>query len=148
MLPQVELRSAKIPFVGFTAVHYWFVIITAETSERWEIWQSQNRGRISWGHLHQDLMPVSQGVGNGDSWVEKIWQAEEADKLINIIRESPQNYHYNYLYRYYPGPNSNTYVQWVLHEGKTNYLLGKKGIGKNYLSMAKFAFKLKKKFTF
>lgn len=138
MLPQVELRSAKIPFVGFIAVHYWFVIITADTSERWEIWQSQNQGRISWGHLHQDLMPVSQGVGNGGSWVEKIWQGKEADKLVNIIWESPQNYQYNYIYRYYPGPNSNTYVQWVLKQAGINHRLSWKGIGKSYIKWVNF----------
>jgi hypothetical protein len=132
MLPQVELRAARIPYIGMIAVHYWFVIKISDISERWEIWQSQNQGKICWGHLHLNLMPIHQGVGNGGSWVEQIWEGEKADKLIKIIRQSPDNYQYNYLYRYYPGPNSNTYVQWILDQGKIDYTLSHKGIGKNY----------------
>lgn len=133
MLPQVELRAAKIPFIGAIAVHYWFVIKTEQTQERWEVWQNQHRCKLSWGHLHQNLMPVNQGVGNGGSWIEQIWREEDALKLIQIIRESPYNYQYKYIYRYYPGPNSNTYVQWILQQAKINYYLSSKGIGKDYV---------------
>ncbi|BAQ66143.1 DUF3750 domain-containing protein [Geminocystis sp. NIES-3709] len=131
MVLNVDLRGAKIPFIGYIAVHYWFVIID-DKQERWEIWQSQNLVSSSWGHLHKNLMGVTRGVGNGDSWLEKQWQGEEAQKLIRIIRSSPFNYPYNYLYRYYPGPNSNTYVQWILDEGKINYPLSWRGWGKYY----------------
>ena len=132
MLAKVELRAAKIPLIGMIASHYWFVIITPEASERWEIWQNQDRSQFSWGHLHKDLMPANQGVGNGNSWVEQTWQGKTASRLIKIIQESPDNYVYNYLYRYYPGPNSNTYAQWILQQAQINYCLSRKGIGKNY----------------
>jgi hypothetical protein len=130
---KVELRAAKIPgIIGIIAVHYWLVIIQDNQFTRWEIWQRANRGKYSWGHLHKNLMPYHQGVGNGDSWIEFQWFGTTADLLIEIIQNTPQTYPYNYQYRYYPGPNSNTYVQWVLNHGKTNYLLSKKGIGKNF----------------
>lgn len=143
----VQLRVAKIPsIIGMVAVHYWFVIINNNQSDRWEIWQRSNIGKDSWGHLHKNLMPYPQGVGNGDSWVEFQWLENEADLLSEIIENTPKIYPYNYQYKYYPGPNSNTYVQWVLNQGKTNYLLGRKGLGKNYLSMVKLAVKLKNKY--
>lgn len=132
MLTEVQLRAAKIPFIGYIAFHYWFVIQTGNITERWEVWQNQHRCQLSWGHLHLNLLQPHQGVGNGSSWIEQTWYGEDAEKLIKIIQKSPNTYIYNYLYRYYPGPNSNTYVQWILDQTQINYYLGRKGIGKNY----------------
>jgi hypothetical protein len=132
MKTTVQLRAAKIPVFGFIAVHYWFVIVENSQFERWEIWQKAHRSKLSWGHLHQNLMGYDQGVGNGDSWLEFEWEENQGNLLREIIRKTPYIYPYNYKYRYYPGPNSNTYVQWVLNQANTNYILGKFGIGKNY----------------
>ncbi|MBL1208979.1 DUF3750 domain-containing protein [Geminocystis sp. GBBB08] len=132
MTLKCDLRVAKIPYLGLIAVHYWFVIVDDNYSERWEIWQSKHLVTTSWGHLHQNLMGVTQGVGNGECWLETQWQGKDAEILTKIIRESPTKYPYNYLYRYYPGPNSNTYVQWVLNQANIPYSLERRGWGKNY----------------
>ena len=129
---QVNLRAAKIPWLGLIAVHYWFVVIEGENKERWEIWQSPYLKSPSWGHLHLNLMKNDRGVGNGDSWVEKQWQGIEAHSLGEIIRNTPIIYPYNFLYRYYPGPNSNTYVQWILDQAQINHQLSRRGLGKKY----------------
>ncbi|WP_088241477.1 DUF3750 domain-containing protein [Calothrix rhizosoleniae] len=133
MATTVQLRAAKLPsIVGYIAVHYWFVVIKENQQERWEVWQNRGRCPESWGHLHKNLMPWDSGVGNGGSWLEKEWQGEMAGLLAEIIENSPTKYGYKYVYRYYPGPNSNTYVQWILNEGKANYLLSALGVGKDY----------------
>jgi Protein of unknown function (DUF3750) len=134
----VDLRSAKIPKIGLIAVHYWFVIREGKQEERWEIWQTKQVGKISWGHLHLNLMKGDRGVGNGDSVLENQWHNSSAQKITDIIRASPQIYPYNYLYRYYPGPNSNTYVQWILDKAEISYNLSIRGIGKNYRKYWKF----------
>ena len=143
MTIKVDLRVAKIPWIGLIAVHYWFVITDGENRERWEIWQSQNVCSKSWGHLHFNLMKWDQGVGNGASWLEKQWLGVEAKKLALIIRESPVNYPYNYCYRYYPGPNSNTYAQWILTQAKIDHSLSSRGLGKYYRQYAQFLSKIK-----
>ncbi|MGY6530756.1 MAG: DUF3750 domain-containing protein [Cyanobacterium sp.] len=135
---QVELRFAKITYIGFMAVHYWFVIHNNDRCDRWEIWQNRNRGGISWGHLHQNLMGAYNGVGNGDSYQAYIWQGEKAEILIKVIEGSKESYPYCYVYRYFPGPNSNTYVAWILHKAEIKYNLGVKGIGKGYLDKFDF----------
>lgn len=134
----VDLRAAKIPWLGLIAVHYWFVITDRENVQRWEIWQSPNVSNTSWGHLHLNLMPSDRGVGNGNSWLEKQWQGIKAEKLAVIIRETPADYPYNYCYRYYPGPNSNTYVQWILNQAQIGYPLSHRGLGKHYLRYQQF----------
>lgn len=139
MTQLVQLRAAKIPgIIGLIAVHYWLVIVKKSQCDRWEVWQKANCGKLSWGHLHKNLMVYNQGVGNGDSWVEYEWEGEKADRLIEIIENSPYTYPFNYKYRYFPGPNSNTYVQWILKEAKTDYRLGKLGIGKGYFSITQY----------
>lgn len=128
----VQLRVAKIPILGFIAVHYWYVVIRENRPARWEIWQEPFLSQDSWGHLHKNLMSTDSGVGNGASWLETIWIEEQAAKLTEMIEKSPELYPYNYFYRYFPGPNSNTYVQWVLNQAGIAYRLGVRGIGKYY----------------
>jgi hypothetical protein len=133
MKKTIQLRAAKIPgIIGYIAVHYWFVIITEKQKDRWEIWQNPHRSSQSWGHLHKNLMHYENGVGNGASWLEQEWNDYTALQIAEIIENSPQTYQYNYYYRYYPGPNSNTYIQWVLNQAKIDYDLSNKGIGKNF----------------
>ncbi|MFM7439672.1 MAG: DUF3750 domain-containing protein, partial [Snowella sp.] len=86
----------------------------------------------SWGHLHKNLMPVNSGVGNGASWLETVWTGEFAHQLAEILENSPENYPHKYCYRYFPGPNSNTYAQWILNQVKSDYRLSIKGIGKHF----------------
>jgi hypothetical protein len=134
MSTTIQLRAAKIPgLIGYIAYHYWFVIFRENQQDRWEIWQKPTLTSTSWGHLHQNLMSYQNGVGNGPSWVEQEWQDQEALRLAEVIENSPHNYQYNYSYFYWPGPNSNTYIQWVLNQAKIDYLLSNKAIGKNYL---------------
>lgn len=132
METQVQLRAAKIPFVGWLAVHYWYVILGTETAHRWEVWQRRDVKPESWGHLHKNLLPPNAGVGNGASWLDQQWQGLEAQRLAEIIERSPQCYPHTHCYRYWPGPNSNTYVQWVLQQAQLDHLLSWKGVGKSY----------------
>ena len=133
MKTKIQLRAAKITgLIGYIAVHYWFAIIKDNQIDRWEVWATPSRSQESWGHLHKNLMSYENGVGNGKSWVESEWNGKFALNLAEIIEHTPQIYPYNHYYRYYPGPNSNTYVQWVLNQTKSNYFLSEKGIGKNY----------------
>lgn len=139
----VELRAAKIPWLGQIAVHYWFVIHTQTGSDRWEIWQTANLKPPSWGHcwghLYKNLLPVYAGVGNGESWMEQEWQSGESGQgdaaivLAQVIEASPDRYPAPHCYRYWPGPNSNTYVQWILDQAQIPHLLSHRGLGKGYV---------------
>ena len=128
----VQLRAAKIPFIGFIALHYWYVVIKGNQGDRWEIWQKPSLSPTSWGHLHQNLMSPLSGVGNGASWLETSWTGELGSQFAQIIENSPIIYPHNHCYRYFPGPNSNTYVQWVLNQANCDYRLSRKAIGKHY----------------
>ncbi|MFU8816913.1 MAG: DUF3750 domain-containing protein [Pseudomonadales bacterium] len=125
----VELRAARIPFIGAIAHHHWFVV-ERERRDRWEVWQNAGAGgECSWGHLHKNLLPADAGVGSGPSWVVKRWCGQAAGTLAARIERSPLTYPWCHKYHYWPGPNSNTYAQWVL-DGALR--LGRCGVGRGY----------------
>jgi hypothetical protein len=126
----VELRRAGIPFLGWLAAHYWFVVIDGERRERWEVWQTKNAGGRSVGHLHCDLKPPEADVGGGPTRLIAEWRGEQALALQKVLR---RDYPYCDTYRYWPGPNSNTYVAWVLREARVDHTLGRLAIGKRFL---------------
>ena len=49
---------------------------------------------------------------------------------MNDIKDYP----YCERYRYWPGPNSNTFVAWVLRQAGIDQRLGRRAIGRNYLT--------------
>ena len=134
---RVELRAAKIPsFAGIIADHYWLLVFhtdegnTLQKCDRWEIWQHAHCNDSCWGHLHKNLLDPYQGVGNGPSQLIQKWADEESVSMIEKVESSPQVYPFINKYRYWPGPNSNTFAQWIV-KGKAT--LGARAIGKNFL---------------
>ena len=134
----VELRKAKIPTIaGTIADHYWFVIECENNEkERWEVWQKANAGPVSWGYVHLNLKPYDAGVGNGPSRVEAKWRGEKAEKIADILR-NPDLYPWRNRYLPWPGPNSNTYVNWVLLKSGVKYRLGFKAWGRSFAYLEK-----------
>ena len=133
----VSLWASNIPNLGAIAVHHWFVIDDCGEQSRWEVWQTANVicndiGE-SWDHLHRDLLPLEQGMRNGAAYKLEQWNGETARQLIQRIRSSPEQYPWCSKYRYWPGPNSNTYVQWIL---QNEYRLGWRAAGSRYSRLA------------
>ena len=133
---RVELRAAKIPGIsGIIADHYWLLLFKndkssqSEECERWEIWQHACQNESCWGHLHKNLLAPYKGVGNGPSRLVKQWENIEALPIFKKAKSSPQTYPFINQYRYWPGPNSNTFAQWVVR-GKID--LGNRAIGKSF----------------
>ena len=129
---EVFLWAAKIPFLGAIADHHWFVIDRQGIQSRWEVWQKPNACSNSWGHLNLNLLPPTCGVGNGDAVLHRQWSGSAAQTLATRIEQSPQQYPWCNTYWYWPGPNSNTYVQWVL---LGEHKLGHRALGKQFCSI-------------
>jgi len=123
------LRAGSIPVIGAFAHHHWFVTEVDDHGDRWEVWQSRNRCADSWGYLHKNLMPPDRWIGRQRQWVVAAWEGEEAQILIERIETSPDNYPWCDKYHFWPGPNSNTYAQWVLG---ANFRLGPRAWGAGY----------------
>lgn len=136
----VQLRCAPLPSVlRRVAVHCWFVAYAPdETSwHRWEVWQKPDAGGTSWGHVHRDLTHPDSGVGGGPYRTQREWRGEVAEKIYSVL-SAPSQYPYRDTYRAWPGPNSNTYVAWVLRKSKATADLHPMAIGKDYLGIVGF----------
>ena len=130
---KVELRYAPLPWIGALAWHYWFVVRDDTGRHRWEVWQTKNAGGWCIGHVHRDLKRPDDGVGGGPSRMVKEWEGENAVKILRVL-ENIRSYPYCQRYRSWPGPNSNTFVAWVLREAGIEHTLDPRGLGRNYLT--------------
>jgi hypothetical protein len=129
---KVELRYAPLPSVlRFFAVHYWFVVYDGAACHRWEVWQTKNAGGRSIGHVHCNLKGPNEGVGGGPARIAGVWTGEAAQKLKDVL-ESAQSYPFCHRYRYWPGPNSNTFAAWVLRQAGIAHRLVPMAFGKRY----------------
>ena len=129
---RVELRYATLPFpAGALAVHYWFVVFRENACTRWEVWQTKNAGPHCIGHVHRDLKGADDGVGGGPARVAAHWEGQSAKEIADVL-QSIENYPYCEQYRYWPGPNSNTFAAWVLRQAGVAQPLHWKAFGKNY----------------
>ena len=129
----VYLYSAPVYYVGSIAEHHWLVTVAGQRSDRWEVWQDPDVGGESWGHLHRNLLPPQQSVARGPTRFLRRWENAEAKEIAERLEQSPDLYPWLHQYRYWPGPNSNTFVQWILQK---RYRLGRKALGKTYWRLA------------
>jgi hypothetical protein len=129
---KVQLRYASLPSVlGLFASHYWFVVLDGAKAERWEVWQTRNAGGRAVGHVHRDLKPPDAGVGGGPARVAAEWSGEAAAKIRDVL-EKAEAYPFCFRYRYWPGPNSNTYAAWVLRQAGIHHALPRRAVGWRY----------------
>jgi Protein of unknown function (DUF3750) len=128
----VELRLAPLPLIGALAVHCWFVVTNdAGRRERWEVWQTPDAGGTSVGHVHRDLKGPDEGVGGGPARTVAIWEGDAAVRVKKVL-EAIEAYPHCRVYRYWPGPNSNTFAAWVLRQAGIEYAFPWKAFGARF----------------
>ncbi|HUF81575.1 MAG TPA: DUF3750 domain-containing protein [Burkholderiales bacterium] len=131
----VQLRHAPLPSVfGWFADHCWFVVFDETGAcRRWEVWQTADAGGRSVGHVHCDLKHPDADVGGGPARIAAEWRGAEASALRAVL-EQPENYPHCRHYRYWPGPNSNTFAAWALRRAGIGFELGRRAIGSGWRS--------------
>lgn len=120
---QVFLFACPVTIPLSFASHPWFVVNKSGSLSRWEVLSRKVDHKSSWGHLYKDFFPPFQGI-EILPFFRYFWQGrllrkvedEPAKQIAEFIEKSPSNYPYCNEYVAVGGPNSNTYVQWVLNE--------------------------------
>jgi hypothetical protein len=133
MVVQLKYATLPAPF-GMIAAHYWFTVLQPESGrcDRWEVWQRSDAGGVSAGHLHCNLKAPDAGVGGGPARIAAQWNGETASRINSVLQDASARYPYCSRYRPWPGPNSNTFVAWVLRQAGIHFSLPWKAIGKDY----------------
>jgi hypothetical protein len=118
------------------AVHYWFAVLDLSLRrwQRWEVWQARNAGGQSLGYIHCDRRHPDCGVGGGAYRLAAEWDGTAAQQICAVLAKAGDYPHWN-RYRAWPGPNSNTFVAWVLREAGLDYALDPRAIGKDYMGL-------------
>ncbi len=123
---QVFVFAYRASFPLIFSTHSWLVVNNKGKISRWEIfWRPQKNWKNRWGHLHKDFYTPLEGIP-AFFFTKKIhWNKfrllglvegknnSVAHKMVRFIENSPRSYPYRNRYRL-TGPNSNTYIQWVL----------------------------------
>jgi hypothetical protein len=132
---------ANLPFIF--AKHSWFVINKKGVLSRWEVLFEKNMCELSWQHLHKDFLKPFDGIGYFPYFYKLLQKSRmeyfiegdinsDAKKISDFIENSPKIYPFCDNYQL-TGPNSNTYVQWVLDNNpQLKISLPKNSLGKEY----------------
>jgi len=119
-------------------MHPWILCSEKGKLTRYEVRHLKNKAN---NHLYINYYSnFFQGIemfmfSNKYFWKGKLFfsiEGSQAKKTINFVKKSKDYYPYKNRYSYL-GPNSNTYVQWVLDSfPMLNIELPRNAIGKNY----------------
>ena len=129
------------------ALHPWFVVNRKGIISRWEVFWIPQEWKTRWGHLHKNFYSPLQGIAKFFFTEKYLWgngrllgyvegdSGSLASQMADFIENSPQSYPYCHTYSL-KGPNSNTYVQWVLNKfPQSNLCLPWNSFGKNFLAI-------------
>jgi hypothetical protein len=132
------VSNAVMPFS--IAKHPWFVVNNKGDISRWEIIVDKNNPN---NFVRKDFCDPFLGSGvftfkTTMYWKEKLIGYDTGDynsfikDMVNLILRSASEYPFKNIYRF-RGPNSNTYVQWVLNQfPEFKYELPWNSFGKGY----------------
>lgn len=119
------------------ARHPWIALRDdgATAWERWEVMccpHDEVGPSLDTVHQHQ-MSPVEDyGGGGGRVRFHGVFRGERARRMISCVREEGPRYPYRHQYLMWPGPNSNTFVDWVLRACDIPVSLLSTSIGKDY----------------
>jgi hypothetical protein len=131
---EVRLCYARLPSVlKPVAAHAFLLAYDPQRRQwnRWEVWQNSSQCGTSWEYVHLNLLAPQSGVGGGAPWVARVWRGADARRLFEVLQH-PAAYPHHNRYSPWPGPNSNTFVAWVLKEAGVPVDFSPLAIGKDY----------------
>ena len=122
----VRIYGATIRSIDLVAIHSWLVVKQEGTSgcDRWEVdWVPDAEFEDRWDFLFKNLYfsgapgstaHLTQDVGAGETFLIAELFGAEADAVARFVAAESPPYPAKECYYAFPGPNSNTYTQWVL----------------------------------
>ncbi|MFT6361502.1 MAG: hypothetical protein ACJAV6_000413 [Candidatus Paceibacteria bacterium] len=137
---QVYVLSSRTRKPVHFAVHTWIVTVSNGKIDRWEILHQKSEDNTT-GYFYRNAHPPVQGLKKGffTNWDSNLIGSVSGDqyslakRILDYIENRTPTYPHQNKYSIYPGPNSNTYVAWILKEFPTSGIkLPWNAFGKNY----------------
>ena len=129
----VGSAALGVPMDGI-ARHPWVALREAGSQkwERWEVMCCPNSSPMSTVR-RSSISPLSDhGGGGGDVRFHGVWKGKRAEKIIACIRREGPKYPHRNNYHGWPGPNSNTFVDYMMRKCGMRANLATPSIGKDY----------------
>lgn len=131
----VLVGSAALPApIDAIARHPW-VALRDDTGgwERWEVMCCPDGSELGTVRQRRGGDPLSDyGAGGGDVEVHAIHRGARALEMIACVRREGPAYPHRQRYRAWPGPNSNTFVDWLIRRCDLDVELPAASIGRDY----------------
>lgn len=109
----VRLYLAPIPgFNGF-GTHPWYLVKRPDATE-FDRWEVLDRTDEPLGYVHLNFPNPDLHEGTEGAYVLAELIGSEAEAVVDFIEAESPNYPCRNEYLFLPGPNSNTYGQWIL----------------------------------
>ena len=143
---QVFLFTCRATLPFSFGRHPWLVVNEKGKISRWEVfWRPQNDWPERWGHIHKNFYSPTEGISKYFFSEKYLWkkgtkllghvEGDMAQNMIKFIETSPKTYPYSNRYSL-KGPNSGTYIQWILERFPESKLrLPWNSFGKGYKSI-------------
>ncbi len=111
----VRVYGAPIRYLERVAIHTWIVTKRADEQwfHRWEIWECPGD---DYGMVCQDFNSPDSRAGALYTFVIGEMIGPEAESVIDFVEDEAPGYVYRETYIPIPGPNSNTFIQWLLDQ--------------------------------
>jgi hypothetical protein len=142
---QVLFFSTKVPFPFSFSSHTFMITNKKGIIHRWEVWGFKHMVKEHTSNLYRDLFihpwdgimtnfffKVRSNKRNHSKniFLGKI-ENDIAKDMIKVIYNSEKMYKFSKFYFLFPGPNCNSYTQWILNQfPKVNIKLPNNAIGK------------------
>lgn len=104
--------------------------------ERWEVMCCADGSPMGTVRRTQTPPLSDHGGGGGDVRIHAVWRGAEAERIAACVRREGPRYPYRGSYHTWPGPNSNTFVDWLLRACHMHVDLPATSIGKDYRGVA------------
>lgn len=140
------------------ATHVWIVTVYNGKIHRWDILHKPQPAEHRVGHLHKNFQAPFQGLpkyyfGNAEHWDSVLSgfvsgkKGSVAHSVYTFVEKQIVAYQHATSYVMLPGPNSNSFVQWVIDSFSLPITLPSTALGKNYFRYCTFIDTLKERFT-
>jgi hypothetical protein len=133
--PVVLVGSASLPApMDDIARHPWVALRDDEgVWERWEVMCCPDGSEMGTVKRRRNVDPLSDyGAGGGNVAVHAVHRGVRAREAIACVRREGPRYPHRKRYRAWPGPNSNTFVDWLIRQCDLDVELPAASIGRDY----------------
>jgi len=145
---QLFLCNTRVNGPFIFAQHCYFVTNEKGKINRWEVIMFQaHRKAKHYGNLYCNYLKPWQGFlinpfnrksKRFEVYVISKVEGDIAKKIISFIKRSVKEYYFRDEYRLWPGPNSNTFIQWIINRfPESEFKLPWNAFGKGYSKSVK-----------